>query len=181
VRTLMHTADPDIVETMKWGVPHFEHRGILANMAAFKRHVAFGFWSEKLLRQKLGRDADRMFPKRAARGMGGRRFQAPGELPPDALVVRTVKAAVALNEAGLRPKRESRRKPPPKAPPDLAAALAGNAKARATYGRLAPGQQREYVEWLLDAKQEATRARRLAQAVEWLAAGKQRNWKYQGC
>jgi uncharacterized protein YdeI (YjbR/CyaY-like superfamily) len=181
VRTLMHRADPEIQETMKWGVPHFEHRGIVANMAAFKQHAAFGFWSEKLLRGKLGRDADRMFPKRAARGMGGRRFQAPGDLPPDALILRTIRAAVALNEAGLRPPREARRKPPPKAPPDLAAALRKKAKARATYRRLTPGQQREYVEWLLDAKQEATRARRLAQAVEWLADGKQRYWKYQGC
>jgi uncharacterized protein YdeI (YjbR/CyaY-like superfamily) len=166
---------------MKWGVPHFEHRGIVANMAAFRRHVAFGFWSEKLLRGKLGRDAGRMFPKRAARGMGGRRFQAPGDLPPDALILRTVRAAVALNEAGRQPTRESRRKPPPKAPPYLVAALRTNAKARATFAKLTPGRQREYVDWLVEAKQAATRARRLALAIEWLADGKQRHWKYQGC
>jgi uncharacterized protein YdeI (YjbR/CyaY-like superfamily) len=181
LRELMHKADPNIAETIKWGVPHFEHEGIVASMAAFKQHVAFGFWNEKLLREELGRDAGRMFPRDAEKGMGGRKVRALAELPPAALIVRTAKAAVALNDAGLRPKRVLKRKPPPKAPPDLVAALKRNAKARATYGRLTPGQQREYVEWLVEAKQAATRERRLAQAVEWLAEGKQRYWKYQGC
>ncbi len=76
VRKLMHQGDPRIVETIKWGVPAFEHAGIVAMMAAFKRHVAFGFWSEKLIREKLGRDAARVFPKGVALGMGGRRYLA---------------------------------------------------------------------------------------------------------
>jgi uncharacterized protein YdeI (YjbR/CyaY-like superfamily) len=113
--------------------------------------------------------------------MGGRRYHARSELPPDAVIVRAVKAAVALNEAGVRPKRVVRKKSPPKAPPYLAAALKKSAKARATWARLTPGQKRDYVDWLVDAKQAATRERRLAQAVEWLAAGKQRYWKYQDC
>jgi uncharacterized protein YdeI (YjbR/CyaY-like superfamily) len=181
VRKLMHKGSPKIEETIKWGVPAFERQGIVAMMAAFKKHVAFGFWSEKLIRESLGADADRAFPKEAKLGMGGRRYHARGELPPDAVVVRAVKAAVALNEAGVRPKRVAKKKPPPKAPPYLAAALKKSAKARATWSRLTPGQQREYVDWLVDAKQAATRERRLAQAMEWLAAGKQRYWKYQDC
>jgi uncharacterized protein YdeI (YjbR/CyaY-like superfamily) len=92
-----------------------------------------------------------------------------------------VKLAVALNESGERPKRARRKKPPPKAPSYLAAALKKSAKARATWARLTPGQQREYVDWLVEAKQDATRERRLAQAIEWLTAGKQRYWKYQNC
>jgi hypothetical protein len=181
LRALMHKADPKIVETIKWGVPHFEHRGIVAGMAAFKQHVAFGFWGEKLIRPKLGRDAKRMFPEGAERGMGGRKIRALDELPPDALIIRAARAAVALNEAGERPVRVRKPKPPPKAPRYLAAALAKNDRARATYERLTPGQQREYVEWLVEARQEATRERRLAQAIEWLAEGKQRYWKYQDC
>ena len=181
VRKLMHKGCPRIEETIKWGVPAFEREGIVAMMAAFKKHVAFGFWSEKLVREKLGKDAERAFPKDAKLGMGGRRYVARDELPPDAVILRAVKAAVALNEAGERPKRALKRKPPPKAPPFLAAALRKNAKARATFERFTPAQQREYVEWLAEAKQAATRERRLAQALEWLAAGKRRNWKYQDC
>ncbi|HEU5467665.1 MAG TPA: YdeI/OmpD-associated family protein [Steroidobacteraceae bacterium] len=181
LRLLVHKADPKVEETIKWGVPHFEHAGIVAGMAAFKQHVAFGFWSEKLIRERLGPAAARMFPAGAERGMGGRKYRSLADLPPDALVLRAVKAAVALNEAGERPVRARSRKPPPKAPPDLAAALGKIARARATFAKLTPGQQREYVDWLLEAKQAATRERRLAQAVQWLAEGKQRYWKYQGC
>jgi uncharacterized protein YdeI (YjbR/CyaY-like superfamily) len=181
LRSLVHEADPKVEETIKWGVPHFEHAGIVAGMAAFKHHVAFGFWSEKLIREKLGDAGASMFPAGAERGMGGRKYRALGDLPPDALILRAVKAAVALNEAGERPARARSRKPPPKAPRDLAAALEKNARARATFAKLTPGQQREYVDWLLEAKQAATRERRLAQAVEWLAEGKQRYWKYQAC
>jgi len=181
VRKLMHKGCPGIQENIKWGVPTFEREGIVAMMAAFKKHVAFGFWSEKLIREKLGADAMRLFPKDAKLGMGGRRYLARAELPADAVILRAVKAAVALNEAGERPKRALKRKPPPKAPPYLVAALKKNAKARATFAQFTPAQQREYVDWLTDAKQDATRERRLAQTVEWLAAGKQRNWKYQDC
>jgi len=181
VRKLMHQGDRRIAETIKWGVPAFEHAGIVAMMAAFKRHVAFGFWSEKLIREKLGRDADRVFPKGVALGMGGRRYTTRAELPPDASILRAVKLAVVLNESGVRPVRVRKRKAPLKAPPYLSVALKKNAKARATWTRLTPAQQREYVDWLVGAKREETRERRLAQALEWLAAGKSRNWKYQDC
>jgi uncharacterized protein YdeI (YjbR/CyaY-like superfamily) len=181
VRALVHRACPQIEETLKWGVPHFERKGIVANMAAFKQHAAFGFWSQKLLAPRLGKDAARMFPPKGESSMGGRKIRSLADMPPDALILRTVKAAVELNEAGIRPTRELKRKPPPKAPPYLAAALKKNAKARATFSKLTPGQQREYVDWLVEAKQAATRERRLAQAIELLAAGKQRYWKYQDC
>ena len=181
VRALMHKACPAMDETIKWGVPHFEHQGIVANMAAFKQHAAFGFWSQKLLKPALGKDAAKMFPPPGDSSMGGRKLRTLADMPPDALIVKTIKAAVALNAAGVRPTRELKRKPPPKAPPYLVAALAKNPRARATYERFTPAQRREYVEWLSDAKQDATRKRRLATTVEWLAAGKQRNWKYQDC
>ena len=181
VRKLVHKGCPKIEETIKWGVPAFEREGIVAMMAAFKRHVAFGFWRERPIRERLGADADRAFPKDAKLGMGGRRYHTRDELPPDAVIVRAVKFAVELNESGVRPKREVKRKPPPKMPPYLVAALKKNTKARATFARLTPGQQREYVEWLVEARQEATRERRLAQAVAWLAEGKRRYWKYQDC
>src|SRR5688572_10925144 len=171
VRNLMHRGCPKIEEKIKWGVPVFEREGIVAMMAAFKQHVAFRFWRERLIRERLRADAERVFPKDAKPGMGGRRYHSRDELPADAMIVRAVKFAVALNESGVRPKRELKRKPAPKAPPDLVAALRKNSKAGAFYATLTPGKQREYVEWLLEAKQAATRTRRLAQAVAWLAEG----------
>ena len=181
LRALMHKADPKIQETMKWGVPHFEQKGIVAGMAAFKQHAAFGFWSQRLLKVKLGKDAEKVFPKNAESGMGGRRILSLSELPPDAILIRAIKVAVALNEAGVRPKRELKKKPPVKPPAYLVAAFRKNAKAKKAFDSFTPSQQREYVEWLTEAKQEATRERRLATTIEWLAEGKQRNWKYQNC
>ena len=99
MRKLVHKGYPKIEETIKWGVPAFEREGIVAMMAAFKQHVAFGFWSERLIREKLGADAERVFPKDAKLGMGGRRYHSRVELPPDAVIVRAVKLAVALNES----------------------------------------------------------------------------------
>ena len=181
VRTLMHRGHRRIEESIKWGVPAFEREGIVAMMAAFKKHVAFGFWHEKSIRTRLGKDADRVFAKGAKLGMGGRRYLSRAELPPDAAILRAVRAAVAFNESGERPVRVRKRKPPPKAPPYLAAALKKDAKARATWARLTPGRRREYVDWLVEAKREETRSRRLREALALLAAGRSLRWKYEGC
>ena len=100
LRALMHKGCPRRSRRRSSGAcPTFEREGIVAMMAAFKGHVAFGFWSEKLIREKLGRDAARLFPKGAALGMGGRRYLTRAELPPDAAILRAVEVAVALNES----------------------------------------------------------------------------------
>jgi uncharacterized protein YdeI (YjbR/CyaY-like superfamily) len=177
LRGLMHKACPQIEETMKWSVPHFEYKGVVANMAAFKQHASFGFWKQKLMEDPAG-----LFPAPDDSSMGGRKFRSNAELPSDTVLIRYIKAAVALNEQGVKVARFPRKKKPPAKPPaELVAALRKNAKARVTFENFSPSQQREYVEWLTEAKQEATRQRRLAQAVEWMAEGKPRHWKYRNC
>jgi uncharacterized protein YdeI (YjbR/CyaY-like superfamily) len=86
-----------------------------------------------------------------------------------------------LNEAGTPPRRAGRPKapkPPVDVPGDLAAALRKSESARSTFEGFSPSARREYVEWITGARREETRAKRVAQAVEWMAEGKQRNWKY---
>jgi uncharacterized protein YdeI (YjbR/CyaY-like superfamily) len=175
LRGLMHRGCPKVEETIKWGVPHFEYQGVIAGMAAFKQHAAFGFWKRRLMQDPAG------FFSKGESGMGGRKIRSVDELPSDTVLLGYIREAVALNEQGARVPRSTRKKPPVKAPPYLAAALKKNAKARKTFENFSPSQQREYVEWLTDAKQEATRERRLATALEWMAEGKTRNWKYQNC
>lgn len=177
LRALMHKACPQIEETIKWGVPHFEYKGVVANMAAFKQHASFGFWKRRLMDDPAG-----FFPAADDSSMGGRKIRAMSDLPADAVLIRYIKAAIALNEQGVKLANAGRKKKPPvKAPADLLAALKKNARARATFDALTPSKQREYVEWLTEAKREATRLTRLATTIEWLAAGKSRYWKYQGC
>src|SRR4030095_3235031 len=99
VRALMHKACAEIGEPFKWGVPHFEYEGIVGNMAAFKQHAAFGFWSQKLLKAELGKDAEKMCPSLDDARMGGRKLRSLSDMPPDKLIIRTINAAVVLNVA----------------------------------------------------------------------------------
>jgi uncharacterized protein YdeI (YjbR/CyaY-like superfamily) len=172
LRHVVHAACPDVVETMKWNFPHFTHHGLLCAMAGFKRHCTFGFWRGSLL---LKRD-----PKaQEAMGHFGR-IARVSDLPSRRVLTGYVKAAMRLNEAGIKPApRPKRRKPPLRVPADLKTVLARNAKARMTFQDLSPSHRREYVEWITEARTSETRARRLATTVEWLAQGKSRNWKYE--
>jgi uncharacterized protein YdeI (YjbR/CyaY-like superfamily) len=65
--------------------------------------------------------------------------------------------------------------------PDFAAALENAPRARQAFESFAPGHRREYLEWVAEAKQDTTRQKRIASALEWLAEGKRRNWKYENC
>jgi uncharacterized protein YdeI (YjbR/CyaY-like superfamily) len=173
LRKLVHQGCPDAEETIKWGFPHFDHHGIMVSMAAFKQHAVFGFWQHTLV-------TGGKTPKgEAAMGSFGR-ITSKQELPSDAAIVRMVRKAAALNASGVKALRvpKAAPKPAPKAPADPLAALAKNRKAKATFDAFPPSHRREYVEWIVEAKRPETRARRLETAIEWMAAGKARDWKY---
>lgn len=177
-REVVHAACPEVEETLKWGAPTFMYRGMLCGMASFKAHCAFNFWRGDLV---FGDDAPAPAGGERAMGQFGRVTRIE-ELPPVPVLTRYVQRAMALNEGGAKPPRPRRsagdRARELAVPDDLAAALRGNASARATFEALAPSQRREYAEWIADAKRDATRQRRLATALEWLGEGKPRNWKY---
>jgi len=175
IRELFHKGCPEVEEVIKWGVPHFEYKGMLGSMAAFKQHTAFGFWKSGLLKDK-----HKLFDG-SSPAMGGRRVTDLSELPADKILLEYVREAAALNEQGV--KAPSRRKPKKELtiPYFFMEALRRNKKALATFEAFSPSHKREYVEWITEAKQEATREKRLATAIEWLAEGKPRNWKYMNC
>ena len=167
----MHKGCPDVEETIKWSVPHFDYQGPLCGMAAFKEHVRFGFWKSQLL--GLGSDA--------AEGMAQfGTVKSVADLPAEKKLLALVKKAAALNEQGITtPRTRTAPKPPVEVPPSLASALKTNTKALTNFETFSPSHRREYIEWITEAKQDATRDRRIATAVEWIANGKSRNWKYQ--
>jgi uncharacterized protein YdeI (YjbR/CyaY-like superfamily) len=173
VRGLVHRGCPDVEETMKWSFPHFDHRGIMCGLAAFKSHCAFGFWKGKLVVDpKTNKSAEAM-------GQFGR-ITSLRDLPADATIVAMVREAARLNEEGIAvPRRRGAPKKEAVVPPDLAAALRAAKGARAAFDGFTPGKRRQYVEWLAEAKTEETRKRRLTTAVAWIAEGKSRNWKYE--
>lgn len=175
-RALVHQAAPDVTETMKWSMPHFDHGGILCHMAAFKAHAAIGFWKGELI---VGPKYDKGGEAMGSLG----RLTSVKDLPPDRVLLGYVKKGVALNAKGVKAPHMARRaerakKPEAKAPADLAAALKKNARARKHWDAFPPSHRREYIEWITGAKQEATRARRLATCLRQVAEGKSQNWKY---
>jgi uncharacterized protein YdeI (YjbR/CyaY-like superfamily) len=175
LREVVHAACPDVAETLKWGHPSFTHHGILCNFAAFKEHATFGFWKASLILDAKGSRADE------AMGSFGR-LTSVKDLPSKRVLTGYVRQAVKLNEAGtpvVRPRKLP--KPAPKPPSDLLAALQKNRKALAHFQAFSPSKQRDYVEWITEAKTDATRGRRLETAVAWIAEGKSRNWKYENC
>ncbi len=175
LRDAVHETCPDVEETIKWGSPSFVYAGgILCGMAAFKQHASFGFWKHALV---MGESTERD-------GMGSYgKFTRLSDLPTKKQLAADIRKAMRLNEEGVKVERARTfaSKPPVEVPADLAAALKRNAKARKTFDNFSPSCRREYVEWLTEAKREETRQKRLTQAVEWMAEGKQRNWKYQNC
>lgn len=170
IRAAFHRACPQIEERLKWSMPSFEYRGIVGSMAAFKAHAVFGFAKPSLID-----DPEGWLQPKPDGGMHGSRLTSVRDLPPDAVLVRYVKQAVALNEQGVKLERPApRKRPPPRTPSDLASALRRVAGASAAFAAFPPSHKREYIEWITEAKQPATRARRIGQAVAWIAVGKPR-------
>jgi uncharacterized protein YdeI (YjbR/CyaY-like superfamily) len=174
LRALFHKACPQIEETIKWGFPHFEYKGIVGSMAGFKRYVGFGFWKGKLLK-----DPHKLFGGVGNTAMNACELTNVADLPPDKVLLEYICEAVALNEQGVKvPASKKKPKPALKVPDYFLAALRKNKKAQAVFEAFSPSNKREYVEWITEAKQEETRAKRLATAIEWMEEGKPRNWKY---
>jgi uncharacterized protein YdeI (YjbR/CyaY-like superfamily) len=178
LRQLVHKARPEVGETIKWSRPFFEYRGaILCNMSAFKEHCSFGFWGEEM-NAVLRED-----------GMGSLgRITSLANLPPDKQMLGWLRQAAEFVDSGqhispIAARRKVVKAPKPvlETPAELATALKRNKKAAAVFAALSPSCKREYIDWIADAKRAETRDKRIATAVEWIAEGKQRNWKYQNC
>jgi uncharacterized protein YdeI (YjbR/CyaY-like superfamily) len=175
LRERVHNACPEVEEGIKWSMPFFSYKAApLCMMAAFKQHCSFGFWLSKEVTGGSDEDGMGQFGKLASLK----------DLPPDKQLATFLKKAMALNEAGVKKSRpKAAAKPAPTLPDELAAALAQkkHAAARTTWEGFGPGAQREYVDWITEAKADATRQKRLATTLEWLAEGKKRHWKYEKC
>jgi hypothetical protein len=173
VRKLVHAACPEVQETMKWSMPHFDYHGIMLGMAAFKEHCSIGFWKgELILGKRAGSDG----------GMGHfGKITSLKDLPSDKRFIEYVRKAATLNKQGIKKPADLQPKsvrPELTVPEYFRAALGKNKKAAATFEGFSYTNKKEYVEWLTEAKREQTRSQRLLTAIAWLEEGKVRNWKY---
>lgn len=175
LRKVVHAGCPQVQETIKWRMPHFDYKGLFIGMAAFKEHCSFGFWREAEL--ALNRDA------RTADGMGHfGRITSLADLPDEKTLVSYVRKAVEIKDAGVKktsPPKPRVKATPASTPDYLTNALKRNAKAKKSWESFSTSQRNEYIEWLTAAKREETREKRLETALEQLSDGKPLNWKYQ--
>jgi uncharacterized protein YdeI (YjbR/CyaY-like superfamily) len=174
VRERVHAVAPEADEAIKWSAPGFTVDGkILLMMAAFKQHAALNFWRG----QEIGDGS----PKAGAMGQFGR-LTSVDDLPPDRELDALIREAAALAKTAPLPRKTKHTpKPPPEMHPEFAAALDKAPKAKAALEGFPPSAQRDYLEWISEAKQDSTRARRIGEAIQWLSEGKRRHWKYEDC
>ena len=173
VRERVHAVAPDVEETLKWNMPSFTRDGkILLGMAAFKAHATVGFWRGQEMGLEVSKDAMGQLGK----------LTSLTDLPPDKELDALIRKAAELANTAPAP-RKVKHEPKPSAElhPEFATALDANPKARATLAGFPPSARREYIDWIAEAKQDATRAKRIADAMEWLTEGKRRHWKYENC
>ena len=174
IRARVHAAAPEAEETIKWGGPGFTIDGkILLMMAAFKAHAALNFWrGEELRGSESRRDAMGQFGK----------LTSIDDLPSDTDFDALIRQAAELAKRPPAPRKAKHApKPAPELHPEFAAALARAPKAQATLDAFPPSARREYLEWVAEAKQDATRQKRIADSIQWLSEGKRRHWKYENC
>ncbi|HEX9220584.1 MAG TPA: YdeI/OmpD-associated family protein [Gemmatimonadaceae bacterium] len=169
IRTLVHEACPQVEESIKWGTPHFEYEGVLCGLAAFKQHCNLILWKGDLI---IGQGVNEA---------GGplRNITKLSDLPSSKTLTGYMKQAAKLNEQGIKTTRRSKPKKELVVPPELTEALKKNKKAAAAFEKFPPSHKREYADWISEAKGEDTRQRRVDSAIEWMAEGKSRNWKYE--
>lgn len=175
-RKLVHSACPDVEEKIKWGFPHFDYKGMMSSMAAFKKHCAFTFWKASLMKDKsLVKNAE----SESAMGHYGK-IKSLKDLPSDKKIIAHIKEAMILNEKGIKltHKKSEPSKKGINIPDYFLKQLKKNNKALTTFEAFSFSHKREYVEWIIEAKTEATINKRMKKAIEWLAEGKSRNWKY---
>lgn len=174
LRKLVHETCPGVTETLKWSMPSLEYKGLLCGFASFKEHCTFGFWKHSLL------ESSGILERTAMGSLG--RITSLKDLPSDAKLKKLIKEAVRLNDEDIKPlKKKPMKKTDVTLPDVLREALARDDAAAETFDKFPPSAQREYIEWIVEAKTDATREKRLATTIEWLGEGKRRHWKYENC
>lgn len=178
IRELVHKVCPDVEEKMKWSMPHFDYKGeMMCGMAAFKQHASFGFWKAALMKDPVLIESAKT---EVAMGHLGK-ITSLKDLPSDKKLAAWIKEAMLLNDKGIKvpSKAKSAEKKELVVPDYFIKALAKNKKAQKVWDAFAYSHKKEYLQWITEAKTEATRESRMATTLEWVAEGKGRNWKYE--
>jgi len=177
LRKLIHDNCPDIVEKIKWGMPHFEYKAeTLCYMSAFKKHCVFGFYKASLMKNPI-----LMQQAQAETAMGNLgRITSLKDLPSDNKMKTWIREAMSLTDKGIKlPPRKKTDASGIEVPEDFQKLLQKNKTAKANFTKMPPSHKKEYIGWITEAKTTPTREKRILTSLEWLSENKSRNWKYE--
>jgi uncharacterized protein YdeI (YjbR/CyaY-like superfamily) len=175
LRKLIHEACTEVEENIKWGMPSFEYKGLMCGFASFKQHCTFMFWKASLMSDPI-----LMQNAKSETSMGHLgKITSLKDLPSDKKIKAYIKEAMKLNDDGIKVVKAKPITPKELVvPEDVLKAIKKNAKAYKTFNAFSTSNKKDYIDWFVEAKTDATKQKRLAQAIEWMAEGKPRNWKY---
>lgn len=177
LRALIHAACPLVVEEIKWGIPHFDYHGeMMCIVAAHRQHCSFTFWKAVLMDDaRLKANGDLPAAKRF---MG--KLTRLADLPPGNELTAWIGEAMSLNERGVKlpPRRSETPKAAAAIPEAFAQQLSAHPEIKAIFDGKSASFQKEYNIWIGEAKTDATRDKRIEEALVWIAQGKGRFWKY---
>lgn len=178
LRELIHKGNPDVEETIKWGMPSFNYKGPFCSFASFKEHAVFGFWKYQLIKDPKGYLQE--ISNKGGNAMGNfGRIKNLKDLPSDKVLINFVKQAKKLNDDGVKiPAKLKKPKVDLVIPDYFTNALMKNKKVQEEFDNFSYSHKKEYVEWITEAKSEETRKKRIGTAIEWISERKSRNWKY---
>ena len=172
LRELVHASCPEAHEAIKWSMPFFLYGDtMLCNMAAFRAHCAFGFFDRRMTPLLLEHG---VLCGNAMGSLG--RIRSVDELPEDATMLTLLRRTYEFASEGAKSRQGMARlaRPEPAPPADLLEALRAREGAAERFTAMSASCRREYVEWILEAKREETRARRTVEAATRIAEGKSR-------
>lgn len=176
LRRIIHETCPDVEEIIKWGIPHFDYHGdMMCIFAAYKNHCSFSIWKAALITNpKL---KENIKPGQTMGNMD--KIKSLSDLPDKETLIAYVKEAMALNENGIKIVKPKSEKPKVIQVPDYFSEILDTyPKIKEVFESKSPSFRKDYLVWIIDAKTEATRQSRIEQALEWIAEGKGRFWKY---
>ncbi|KQT22100.1 hypothetical protein ASG31_01805 [Chryseobacterium sp. Leaf404] len=176
IREVVHECYPEIEEAIKWKFPTFMYKGkILCSMVSFRQYCSMGFWLHDSMKTLKNLDTDvektNMFSLGKITGLK--------DVPSKPQLKKIILEAMELTDMGVKLRKAAPSKNEITVPEYFQNVLNQNKKALEVFEKASPSFRKEYATWIVDAKTETTRNKRIDQALEWISEGKGRNWKYE--
>jgi uncharacterized protein YdeI (YjbR/CyaY-like superfamily) len=178
MRAIIEEAETHIEETIKWGFPCFTFQNkIICSFSAYKNHCVFRFWQGASLE-----DSEGILSKVGETEMGElSKIKNLEDLPKSEVLIKYIRAAIELSQKGSakKPLTKEKKLTIDLKSYDLPDIFNSFPKQAEKFDSFSPSHRKEYISWIIEAKTEETKLKRIKTMMEWLLEGKSRNWKYE--